>query len=59
MPTYDRLLYSRRDAAQMLNICLRSLDSAIKRGDIVTRRLGRRVLIPWQEIDRLVGDSKT
>lgn len=40
----ETLLFSRKDAAMMLGICVRSLDHAVSSGHIKARRLGRRVL---------------
>jgi excisionase family DNA binding protein len=39
------LLLSKHEAAQLLGVSVRSLEHLISRGEIPTRRIGRRVLI--------------
>jgi hypothetical protein len=41
------LLVSKRDAAALLGICLRSVDNYIAAKELPCRRLGKRVLIPY------------
>ena len=41
------LLVSKRDAAALLGICLRSVDNYIAAKQLPCRRLGKRVLIPY------------
>jgi excisionase family DNA binding protein len=45
-PQVERFLYSRKDAAQALSISVRSIDYLIERGELPTRRIGKKVLIP-------------
>ena len=45
-----RLLYDRKTAAQMLSISVRALDYLIVKGNIHTRRIGSRVLVPYEEL---------
>ena len=53
----EKLLYSRKDAAQALSISIRSLDYLIERGDFSTKRIGKKVLIPAGELRRFAkGD---
>jgi excisionase family DNA binding protein len=52
MPPEQRLLVDRRDAAQYLSISQRSLDYLLSNGDLNTRRIGTRVLIPIAELRR-------
>jgi excisionase family DNA binding protein len=40
------ILVSKRDAASLLGVCLRSIDNYIATKELPCRRLGRRVLIP-------------
>jgi hypothetical protein len=55
--TIERLLYSRKDAAQALSISLRSIDYLVSNKKLKTRRLASRVLIPRSELLRLArGD---
>jgi excisionase family DNA binding protein len=52
LPTEQRLLINRRHAAQYLSNSQRSLDYLIANGEMVTRRIGSRVLIPISELHR-------
>ena len=49
-----RLLHSKVEAAQMLNVSLRTIDNLIAYRELAPRRIGRRVLIPHSEILRFV-----
>jgi hypothetical protein len=42
-----RLLYDRKGAARQLSISIRSLDYLIANKKLVTRRLGKKVLVPY------------
>jgi excisionase family DNA binding protein len=46
------LFMNREEAARTLRISLRTLDTLIGQGQIVIRRIGRRVLIPTEEVRR-------
>ena len=48
----ERLLFSRRDAAVALSLSVRSIDYLISNGELSTRRIGRKILIPAVEIRR-------
>jgi excisionase family DNA binding protein len=48
----DRILYSRREAAEELSISVSSIDQLIRTKKISTRRQGRRVLIARAELDK-------
>jgi excisionase family DNA binding protein len=53
----EKILCSRRDAAHALSISVRSLDYLIERGDLPTRRIGRKVLIQFAALQRFArGD---
>lgn len=41
-----KFLYSREEAAFALGVCSRTISHLIHRGDLQTRRIGKRVLIP-------------
>jgi excisionase family DNA binding protein len=41
------LLVSKREAAAMLGVCVRSIDNYIAAKELPCRRLGKRVLIPY------------
>jgi excisionase family DNA binding protein len=44
------LLVSKRDAAALLSLCLRSIDNLIARKELPCRRIGKRVLIPYSAL---------
>jgi excisionase family DNA binding protein len=48
-----KLLYSRKDAARLLSISLRSVDYMIAAGKLKTRKIGSRILIPASAIQRM------
>lgn len=49
----DRLLYTRREAARLLSVSVRTLDRLIGTKMIAARRIGRSVLIPHVELMKL------
>jgi excisionase family DNA binding protein len=51
----DMLLLSKHEAAQMLGVSLRTLEYLISRGEITTRRIGRRVLISRTALEVFVS----
>jgi excisionase family DNA binding protein len=46
------LAMPRKEAARTLGVSLSTVDRAIKRGDIKTKKYGARVLVPTSEIER-------
>jgi Helix-turn-helix domain len=46
----EKLLYSRREAAAALSLSIRSVDYLISSGQLTTRRIGRKILIPVIEL---------
>jgi hypothetical protein len=46
-PGQPPLLVSKRDAAALLSLCLRSIDKLIAGKQLPCRRIGKRVLIPY------------
>jgi excisionase family DNA binding protein len=48
----EPILFSRKQAASLLSISLRGLDYLLSQGKLRARRVGKRVLIPRQEIER-------
>ena len=46
------LAMPRKEAARTLGVSLSTVDRAIKRGDIKTKKYGTRVLVPTSEIER-------
>ena len=47
-----KLLYSRKDAAHLLSVSLRTIDSLIANKQLVTRRIGKAVRIPHADLIR-------
>jgi excisionase family DNA binding protein len=48
--TAEPLLVSKREAAALLGICVRSVDNYITTKELPCRRLGKRVLIPYSAL---------
>jgi excisionase family DNA binding protein len=47
-----RLLCSKKEAADALGVSLRTVDNLIVRKELTVRRVGRRVLVPAEELNR-------
>lgn len=47
----DQILLSKREAARMVSLSLRTLDNLIAQRRLQVRRVGRRVLIPRKALD--------
>jgi excisionase family DNA binding protein len=52
------MFYSRKEAAQLWGISVRSLDYMIERGVIAVVRIGRRVLIQHKELERFARQNQ-
>ena len=52
----ERMLISKREAAEILSISLRTLDDLVSEGKIAVRRIGRRVLISRAVLARFAED---
>ncbi|MGB9069373.1 MAG: helix-turn-helix domain-containing protein [Candidatus Acidiferrales bacterium] len=52
MPPTEKVLYTKREAAQLLSISLRSLDYLIFSQQLPARRIGRRVLVHRDSIEQ-------
>lgn len=52
MAAADKVLYTKREAAHLLSISLRSLDYLIVSHQLPTRRIGRRVLVHRESIEQ-------
>ena len=50
----ETLLVSRREAATLLSVSVRTLDTLIANKEIVVRRVGRRVLIPRRALSDFI-----
>jgi excisionase family DNA binding protein len=44
--------YTKKEAAYSLGVCVRTVDHLIHRGDLETKRIGKRVLIPREVLRR-------
>ncbi len=49
-----KLLHSKKEAAQMLDVCPRTIDNLIAFKELEVRRIGRRVLIPHNALINFV-----
>jgi excisionase family DNA binding protein len=49
----DKILYTKKEAAEQLSLSVSSLDILIARGDIEVRQFGKRILVPRTELERL------
>lgn len=47
----EKLLYGKREAAQLLSVSVRTLDNLIARKELCVRRCGRRVLISRRALE--------
>ena len=47
----EKLLFSKYEAAQILGLGLGRLDLSIRNGELLVRRVGRRVLIPRESLE--------
>lgn len=52
MAATEKVLYTKREAAQLLSISVRSLDYLIVSQQLPTRRIGRRVLVHRDSIEQ-------
>jgi excisionase family DNA binding protein len=50
-----KLLYSKKEIAQMLNVSLRTIDNLVAYKELLVRRIGRRVLIPKAAISNFLA----
>jgi excisionase family DNA binding protein len=48
------IAFTRREAADALRVSLRTVDHLLAQGKIHGRRIGRRVVIPRAEVERLL-----
>ena len=53
----EKLLYSRRDAAEALSLSIRSVDYLITTGRLSTRRIGGKLLIPAGALRRFARED--
>jgi excisionase family DNA binding protein len=50
----ETLAFNRREAADALRISLRTLDYLLAEGKLRGRRIGRRIVIPITEVEKLL-----
>jgi excisionase family DNA binding protein len=53
----SELFLTQEETARTLRLSLRTIDTLIVRGDLSVRRVGRRVLVPTEEVRRFAGDT--
>jgi len=58
VPLEEKLLVSRKVAAEMLTISIRKVDYMFADGRLLTRRIDSRVLIPVEEIRKLARSDQ-
>lgn len=49
-----KLAYSKKQAAAEISLSVRTIDYLIKRGDLVAKKFGEKVLIPGEALSRLI-----
>ncbi len=54
----NALLFGKRQAAQALGISLRMVDYLIARGELKTRKVGRRVLLPYESLKQFAATDR-
>ena len=57
MATIEKLLYDRKSAAVALSVSVRTVDYAIARGELDTRRIGKRVLITAASLKKFAASN--
>ncbi len=55
--TVEKLLYSRRDAAEALSLSVRSVDYLITTGRLTCRKVGGKILIPAGAVRRFARED--
>ncbi len=50
----DSIAFSRREAADALRVSLRTIDYLLAQGKLRGRRIGRRLIIPKAEVEKLL-----
>jgi excisionase family DNA binding protein len=52
----EKFFYARKEAAYALAVSVRAIDYLISDGKLRTRRKGRRVLIPTEDVKRVAAE---
>lgn len=55
--TREKLVYTVEEAGALLNLGRSGAYEAVRRGDIPTIRIGRRLLVPKVALDRLMAEA--
>ena len=55
-PDLTPILVSKRDAAQLLNLCVRTIEQLIRRRELPAKRVGKRVLILREDLERFARE---
>ena len=55
MMNTEKLLYSRKEAAAALGVCVLTVDHLVQRGELTPRYIGSRVMFSTQELLRFAG----
>ena len=50
-----KLLISKREAAQMLSLSVRTIENLISQHQLIARKVGKRILIPIASIESFAG----
>src|SRR5215469_14433251 len=53
----ERIAYRKSEAAEMLGLCLRTIDNMIADKELISRKVGRSVVIPATAVYALMGCS--
>jgi len=53
-----KLLYSRKESAQLLSISIRSIDDLISTGRLQTMKIGKRVLVTAESLQRCANVAR-
>ena len=53
------LAYSKKEAAAATSLSVRGIDYLIEKGQLRAVKIGRRVLIPSRELERLIEEGTT
>jgi excisionase family DNA binding protein len=57
IPPITPLLVGKKDAARLLGLCLRTVENLIKNGKLPAKRIGRRVLINRECLERFARET--
>jgi excisionase family DNA binding protein len=53
---FQTILVSKREAARLLNLCVRSVEQLIKQRKLRVKRIGRRALLLREDLERFARD---